>query len=73
MYIVTGVTENGSAKDAGLKENDVIIKFDGTLVNTVAELQEQVGKHRPGDKVTITYIRNGKEITYTGCNEECGW
>ena len=32
-------------------------------VNTVSELQEQVGKHRPGDKATVTYIRNGKENT----------
>jgi S1-C subfamily serine protease len=46
-----------------MKENDVIVKFDGQSVNTVAELQEQVGKHRPGDKATVTYIRNGKEST----------
>ena len=32
-------------------------------VNTVSELQEQVGKHRPGDKATVTYLRNGKENT----------
>jgi len=46
-----------------MKENDVIIKFDGQPVGTVSELQEQVGKHRPGDKATVTYIRNGKEST----------
>ncbi len=28
-----------------------------------SELQEQVGKHRPGDKATVTYLRNGKETT----------
>lgn len=59
--MITGVVENGSAEDAGLKENDVIIKLDGINVNTTAELQEQVGKHRPGDKATVSYIRNGKE------------
>jgi S1-C subfamily serine protease len=32
-------------------------------VNTTAELQEQVGKRRPGDKATVTYLRNGKEST----------
>jgi S1-C subfamily serine protease len=41
----------------------VIIKIDGLKVNTVPELQEQVGKHRPGDKANITYIRNNKENT----------
>jgi Do/DeqQ family serine protease len=61
--LVTRVIEDGSADDAGMKENDVIMKFDGMPVNTVPELQEQVGKHRPGDKATVTYIRNGKEAT----------
>jgi Do/DeqQ family serine protease len=61
--LITRVVEDGSAQAAGMKENDVIIKFDGTPVNTVSELQEQVGKHRPGDKVTVTYLRSGKENT----------
>jgi serine protease Do len=61
--LVTGVLDEGSAKDAGMKVNDVIVKFDGQQVNTVPELQEQVGKHRPGDKATVTYIRNSKETT----------
>ncbi len=61
--IVTRIIPAGSAQEAGMKENDVIVKFDGQNVNTVAELQEQVGKHRPGDKATVTYIRNGKETT----------
>jgi serine protease Do len=61
--LVTRIIPDGSASQAGMKENDVIIKFDGQSTNTVAELQEQVGKHRPGDKATVTYIRNGKETT----------
>ncbi len=60
---ITRVIEGGSADDAKLKENDVIIKLDNVDINTVSELQEQVGKHRPGDKVRITYLRNGKETT----------
>jgi Do/DeqQ family serine protease len=59
--LVTNIVDNGSAEAAGLKENDVITEFDGVPVNSVAELQEQVGKHRPGDKATVTYFRNGKE------------
>jgi len=61
--LITRVLNDGSAKEAGLKENDVIMKFDGIDVNTVSELQEQVGKHRPGDKATVTFFRNGKETT----------
>ncbi len=61
--MVTRVLEGGSAKEAGLKENDVILKFDGNDVNTVADLQEQVSTHRPGDKGSVTYFRDGKENT----------
>lgn len=61
--LVTGIIEDGSAEAAGLKENDVIVKFDGLDVSTTSELQEQVGKRRPGDKATVTYLRNGKETT----------
>ena len=61
--LVTRIIEGGSARDAGLKENDIIVRFDDIPVNTVAELQVEVGKHRPGDKATVTYIRNGKENT----------
>jgi len=62
---ITNVLSNGSAEAAGLKENDIIVKIDGVPVSTPSELQEQVGKHRPGDKSNITYFRNGKEATVT--------
>jgi serine protease Do len=60
---LSGIVSGGSAEDAGLKEKDVIVKFNGVGVASVSELQEQVGKFRPGDKANITYIRNGKENT----------
>jgi serine protease Do len=63
--LITRVLPDGAAYDAGMKENDVIVKFDGMNVNTVSELQEQVGKHRPGDKATVTYIRDKKEQSVT--------
>jgi serine protease Do len=61
--LVTNIIEGGSAEEAKMKVNDVIVKFDGQSVNSVSELQEQVGKHRPGDKATVTYMRDGKEST----------
>jgi serine protease Do len=57
------VNEGGSAAEAGLKVKDVITKFNGVSVGTMSELQEQVGKYRPGDKADVTYIRGGKENT----------
>ena len=61
--IIKDVREGGSASDANLKKDDVIIKLNGVPVNNATELQEQVGKYRPGDRVNITYIRNGREYT----------
>lgn len=59
---VAGVGDNSSAKDAGLKEGDVVLKINETAVNTSSELQEQVARYRPGDKLNVTYLRDGKEI-----------
>ena len=56
---VARVTEEGAARQAGIKEGDVIVVVNGNQVNTVAELQEQIGKYRPGDKVGISVKRSG--------------
>jgi Do/DeqQ family serine protease len=58
---VDSLMANGSAAAAGVKPQDVIIKVDGTPVKSVPELQEFVGRHRPGDVVTLLLIRDGKE------------
>lgn len=58
---VAAVSENGSADKAGLKGGDVILKIGAKEVNSVAALQEEVGRRRPGDKVSVT-IRNGKGV-----------
>ncbi len=56
---VTKVVEDGSADKAGLKDGDVILKIGSKEVNSVASLQEEIGKRRPGDKVSVT-IRTKK-------------
>jgi S1-C subfamily serine protease len=58
---VTSVLDGSAAKEAGIKEGDIIIKIEGTSINTNSELKEQIAKYRPGDKISITYIRNRKE------------
>lgn len=58
---VNGLTEGGAAQDAGMKAGDVIVKVGNIDVNNVPQLQEQVGKFRPGDRVPVTIVRNGKE------------
>ena len=54
------VQPGGAAELAGIKDNDVIISVDGLNVNSTAELQEQIGKHRPGDKVVVVIKRDNK-------------
>lgn len=58
---LTGVVEGGAAKEAGLAEKDVIIAINGENVETTSELQEKVNRYRPGEKLEVTYLRNGKE------------
>ena len=60
---VAAVTEEGAAKEAGIKEGDIVTHVGEMEVNTVPELQEQVSRFRPGDEVNLTVIRNGKEKT----------
>ncbi len=48
---VNGVRDGGAAKEAGIKEGDVILSIDDVPVNSSAALQEQVSKYRPGEKV----------------------
>lgn len=62
---VASVLEGGAADAAGIKEGDVIIKIAEVTVNASSELQDQIGRHRPGDKIAITYVRNGIEKTAT--------
>ena len=62
---VGGVTDNGAAKEAGIKENDVIISIGGEKVNSSAELQEKISQYRPGDDVKVVVLRNGEKKQFT--------
>lgn len=62
---VAKVTEESAAEEAGLKEGDVITAIDGKEVNKMADLQEYLAKKRPGDKVSISYLRDKKKSTKT--------
>jgi len=60
---VDGVNKGSAAEDAGLKNKDVITKIGGLNVNSSPELQEQVAKYSPGDKIEVEVIRDGKTAT----------
>ncbi len=54
---VAGTVDGGSAQKAGIKEGEVILKIGSKEVNSSAELQEEIGRRRPGDKVSATVRR----------------
>src|SRR5690606_19056631 len=58
---VQDVVKDGGADAAGIKAGDVITKIDGRTIYSSSDLQERVARLRPGDKVKLTYKRNGKE------------
>jgi serine protease Do len=62
---VNGLTDGGAAASAGLKQGDIITKINGISVKTSPELQEQVGRYRPGDKISVTVLRADDEKTFT--------
>ncbi|MFZ4930812.1 trypsin-like peptidase domain-containing protein [Chryseobacterium sp. Mn2064] len=62
---VTGFGEKSGAEDAGLKKGDIITKIDNYSITDFADLSMSIGSKRPGDKVQVTYLRDGKESTTT--------
>ncbi len=58
---VTGVATDGAAKAAGIQKGDFITKINNVGISSSSELQEQVASYKPGDKISVTYVRDGKE------------
>ncbi|MFD1315796.1 S1C family serine protease [Namhaeicola litoreus] len=58
--IITRVADKGAASEAGLKDNDVIVKMDNVKINKFADLQGFLGSKRPGDKVKVTVLRDNQ-------------
>lgn len=60
---VDSLLANSSASNAGIKVGDVILEVDEIAIKTAPELQELIGRHRPGDMVKVKINRSGKEKT----------
>ncbi|OGX86290.1 deoxyribonuclease HsdR [Hymenobacter lapidarius] len=62
---VQGFSESSAAAAAGLKAGDIITKINGASVNTSSQLQEQVARFRPGDKIKVNFLRGtaANEVT----------
>ena len=60
---IADVDPKGAAAEAGLRKSDAIIKINDVPVSTSSQLAEQIARDKPGDKLKITYLRNGSENT----------
>ncbi|MBU3713585.1 MAG: PDZ domain-containing protein [Ferruginibacter sp.] len=59
------VPKDGGAFDAGIKKGDKIQQINGVNVSNGGELQEQVSRYKPGDKIPVTVLRNNAPLTVT--------
>src|SRR5207248_1917263 len=58
---VSSVSPDGGAAAAGLKKGDIITKVNNSNVVSGIQMSVQIAGFHPGDKVPVTYVRNGKE------------
>jgi serine protease Do len=58
---IQSVTKESAAEKAGLKKGDIITKIDNRKIETTDDVTDAVRAHKPGDKVSITYLRDNKE------------
>jgi len=61
---VANVVEGSGAEAAGIKEGDVITAVNGNKIATFVHLTEIIRQFRPGDKVSVDIVRNGRSMTY---------
>lgn len=61
--LVSGLVEGSAAEKAELKEDDVIIGINETAITSEKQLKEVIREYKPGDQVTVKYLRNGAELT----------
>ena len=63
--LITNLTPNGAALRAGLEVGDVMTAINGVAISSAPEMQEQLSRYRPGQKIRIGYIRNGRKRSTT--------
>ncbi len=60
---VASVSDGGAASEAGIRKGDVITDIDGVKIDSATALTEQIGKHRPNDKIKIS-VKRGDSVKH---------
>lgn len=64
------IAEGSPAEKAGLKDNDIIVTFDGQLIVNYSQLSTLIELRGPGAEVPVTVLRKGEEKEFTITLEE---
>jgi C-terminal processing protease CtpA/Prc len=75
--LISGVEEDSPADEAGLKDGDVIVAFNGEKVRDPGDLRDLVRETAPGEQVEIEVVRDGQtrkiELTLGEWPGDLGW
>jgi serine protease Do len=63
--LLNSIDREGPAIQAGLKPGDIITRINGLTVNSQSRFEEEVSYRYPGDKISVTYLRDNKQLTTT--------
>ncbi len=63
--LITKVFDGGAAKNAGIKNLDILLTINDFTIESVSSLQEQIAKYSPGDKINCSINRNGKLLRFS--------
>jgi S1-C subfamily serine protease len=63
--LIESVDREGAARNAGLREGDIITRINNVDINSESAFEEELSYRYPGDKITLTYQRDGKTATAT--------
>ena len=63
--LIDDFSERSPSKAAGIKKGDILKSINNVPIQNFNELQSQIGRYRPGDKVKVALDRDGKEVNYT--------
>jgi len=62
---IAGISKQGAAAEAGIQARDVIVAVNGNKVKNTSQLQEQIARYKPNDKIRVTFYRKDQEKTVT--------
>ena len=63
--LISEVIEDSAAEEAGLKQGDIVVEFEGQPVEKINVLQNRIAMLKPGTKAEIVVLRDGKRKTLT--------